>query len=174
MPFFQQMVKLFLESRLTVTIHQLAVKFSCSHTENCIIGECSECSLAKLGSDNFNTRPSSKQFPEHADKPVKGITSLYLPTENDLIEPDDIEASPRIKCTLLIHINKRFLIGQSLSSNNFMGKKLVVIKKLLLMISNVVHVLKTICQQLKNDFNDQYVRFGSRATVSLIDNGRYN
>ena len=115
MPFFQQMVKLFLESRLTVTIHQLAVKFSCSHTENCIIGECSECSLAKLGSDNFNTRPSSKQFPEHADKPVKGITSLHLPTENDLIEPDDIEASPRIKCTLLIHMNKRFLIGRSVS-----------------------------------------------------------
>ena len=31
-----------------------------------------------------------KSFPEHADKAVKGVTSLYLPTEDVLIEPDHI------------------------------------------------------------------------------------
>ena len=49
-----------------------------------------------------------KQFAEHADKAVKGITSLYLPAEDVLIEPDNIKASPRIKDTLQIHMIKRF------------------------------------------------------------------
>ena len=34
----------------------------------------------------------------------KGITSLYLPTEEILKEPEDIESSPRIIGTLQIHI----------------------------------------------------------------------
>ena len=51
-----------------------------------------------------------------------------------------------------------------------MGKELEVIKKLLLMITIVVHALETI-KQLKNNFSTEDVRFGSKATVSLIDNG---
>ena len=47
-------------------------------------------------------------FAEHADKGVKSITSLYLSAEDVLIEPDDIEASPRIKDTLQIQMIKRF------------------------------------------------------------------
>ena len=38
----------------------------------------------------------------------KGITSLCLPAEDVLIEPDDIEASPRNKDTLPIHMIKQF------------------------------------------------------------------
>ena len=54
-----------------------------------------------------------KSFAEHPDKAVKGITSLYLPAEDVLIEPDDIEASPRIKGTFQIHIIKRFFDEQN-------------------------------------------------------------
>ena len=43
--------KLFLECRLPETIHELVAKFSSSDTENCMIGECSECSSTKLSSD---------------------------------------------------------------------------------------------------------------------------
>ena len=54
-----------------------------------------------------------------------------------------------------------------------MGKELDVMKKLLLMITIVVHVLETM-NQLKNGLCAQDVRFDSIATVSLIDNGRRN
>ena len=54
-----------------------------------------------------------KQFAKHADKAVKGITSLYLPAENISIEPDDIESSPRIKYILQIPIVKRFFDEQT-------------------------------------------------------------
>ena len=54
-----------------------------------------------------------KPFAEHADKAVKGITSLYLPAEDVLIEPDDIEVSPAIKDTLQIHMIKRFFDEQN-------------------------------------------------------------
>ena len=49
-----------------------------------------------------------KQFAEHGDKSIKGITSLYLPAEGVLIEPDDIEESPKIKETFQIRMVKRF------------------------------------------------------------------
>ena len=58
-----------------------------------------------------------------------------------------------------------------LFSYNFMGKEIEFIKKLLLMINIMVHALETI-NQLKNCFSVQDVRFGSIATVSLIDYGR--
>ena len=58
-----------------------------------------------------------------------------------------------------------------LFSYNFMGKEIEFIKKLLLMINIMVHALETI-NQLKNCFSAQDVRFGSIATVSLIDYGR--
>ena len=49
-----------------------------------------------------------KQLAQHANKEVKGITSGYLPAEDVLIEPEDIQASLRIKYTLQIHMIKRF------------------------------------------------------------------
>ena len=49
-----------------------------------------------------------KQFAQHANKEVKSITSGYLPAEDVLIEPEDIQASLRIKYTLQIHMIKRF------------------------------------------------------------------
>ena len=80
-----------------------------------------------------------KQSAEHVDKVVKGITSLYLPAEDVSIQPDDIEASPRIIDTLQIHLIKRFFDEQnvpitfgnfskwlptnSLSLHNFIGKE---------------------------------------------------
>ena len=54
-----------------------------------------------------------KPFAEHADKAVKGITSLYLPAEDALIEPDDIEAFPKTKDTLHIHMIKRLFDKQN-------------------------------------------------------------
>lgn len=36
-----------------------------------------------------------KQFEKHAEKAVKGITSLYFLVEYVLIEPDEIEAFPK-------------------------------------------------------------------------------
>ena len=55
-----------------------------------------------------------KPFAEHADKAVKGTTSLYLLAEDVLIESDDIEASSRIKNTLQIHIITRFFDEQNI------------------------------------------------------------
>ena len=37
-----------------------------------------------------------EQFAEYAESAVKGVTSLNLPTEEVLKEPDDIGNSPRI------------------------------------------------------------------------------
>ena len=54
-----------------------------------------------------------KPFAEHVDKTVKRITYLYLPAKDVLIEPDDIEASPKIKDNLEIHMIKRFFDEQS-------------------------------------------------------------
>ena len=51
-----------------------------------------------------------KQFAEYAERSVKGITSLYLPTEEFLKEQEDIESSPRITDTLQIHIVKRLFV----------------------------------------------------------------
>lgn len=46
---------------------------------------------------------TSIQFVKHAGKAVKSITSLCLPAEDVLIEPDDIKASLRIPGTFEIH-----------------------------------------------------------------------
>ena len=45
-----------------------------------------------------------KQFSEFAERSVKRITSLYLPTEEVLKEPEDIKSSRRIANTLQIHV----------------------------------------------------------------------
>lgn len=37
-----------------------------------------------------------KQFAEHTEKPIRGIKSLYLPTDGVLVEPDDRDASTKI------------------------------------------------------------------------------
>ena len=42
-----------------MTIHELVAKCSCSDTENCMIGECSQCSSTKLSSYNFSTTSTS-------------------------------------------------------------------------------------------------------------------
>ena len=87
-----------------------------------------------------------KQFAEYAESAVRGITSLYLPTEEVLKEPDDIGNSPRITDTLQIHIVKRcfdnrkvcFLEFYNLATDNepflpnFTAKGHVVIKTILL------------------------------------------
>ena len=48
------------------------------------------------------------QFVQYAERSVKGITSLYLPTEEVLKELEDIENSPKITDTLQIHMVKRY------------------------------------------------------------------
>ena len=67
-----------------------------------------------------------KQFAQFAESAVKRITSLYLPTEEILKEPDDIRNSPRITDALQIHKVKRcfdnrkkcFLELYNLGTNN--------------------------------------------------------
>ena len=54
----------------------------------------------------------------------------------------------------------------------FYGQEVCGHQKSLLMITFVVHAWETINQL--NGFSAQYVRFGSIATVSLIDNGQWN
>ena len=54
-----------------------------------------------------------KPFAEHAVKAVKSITSLYIPSEDVLMESDDIETSLRIKDTLQIHMIKWFFDEQN-------------------------------------------------------------
>ena len=50
---------------------------------------------------------------EHVNKAAKGITFLYFPAEDVLIELDNIKTSPRIKDTLQIHMIKRFFDKQN-------------------------------------------------------------
>ena len=61
---------------------------------------------------------TSKPFVEHADMAVKGITSLHFPA-NVLIEPEDIEASPRIKNNFQIHIIEWFFDEQNVPNLQF-------------------------------------------------------
>ena len=60
-----------------------------------------------------------KQFAKHADKAIKRITSLYLPAEDVLIEPGDMESSPRIKYILQFHMIKRFFDEQTVPYLSF-------------------------------------------------------
>ena len=60
-----------------------------------------------------------KPFAKNADKSVKAISSLCLPAEAFLIEPDNIEASARIKDTFQILMIKRFFDEQNLSYLQF-------------------------------------------------------
>ena len=55
----------------------------------------------------------SKSFAEHADKGLEGITSLYLPTEDVLIDTNGINAFIIIKDTLQIHMIKWFYDEQN-------------------------------------------------------------
>ena len=75
--------------------------------------------------------------------------------------------------TFLTSSFSKWVRMKSLFSDNFMGKDLVIIEKLLLMITIVVQALETM-NQPKNCFSNQDVRFGSIKTVSLIDNGKWN
>ena len=106
-----------------------------------------------------------KQFVKHADKAVKGITSLYLSADIS-IEPDEIEASPRINGTFQIQIIKRFFNEQNVPYLQF--SKMATDEKPffaqfygeeacgpLLIITIVVHALETM-NRLKN--STQYVR----------------
>ena len=45
-----------------------------------------------------------EEFSNYANTVVNGITSVYLPQNNVLTEPDDIEEAPKIPETLSIHI----------------------------------------------------------------------
>ena len=54
-----------------------------------------------------------KEFPKYAEKAVKGITSLYLPSEDVLVEPGDIEISLKIHETLQVYMVKRFFDQQN-------------------------------------------------------------
>ena len=126
---------------------------------------------------------TQKPFAEHGKKAVKGITSLCLPAKDVLIEPDDINAFPRIKNTLQTHMIKRFFDKQNIPYLQFFKMathdKLVFIQfygkgawgyQKIVADNIVVHVLETMNQL--NGFRVQDARFGSIATVSLIDNER--
>ena len=54
-----------------------------------------------------------KEFAEYAEKAVQGITSLYLPSQDVLVKPGDIDVSPKIHETLQVHMVKRFFDQQN-------------------------------------------------------------
>ena len=60
-----------------------------------------------------------KQFAEHADKSIKGITSLYLPSDEVMTEPDGMDLSPKIPETLKIHMIKCLFDHQKVSYIEF-------------------------------------------------------
>ena len=45
----------------------------------------------------------AKDFAEYANKIINGISCLYLAENEIMAEPQDIEASPKIKRTLKVH-----------------------------------------------------------------------
>ena len=46
---------------------------------------------------------NAKDFAEYANKTISGITSIYMPISELLMEPDNIEYAPKIPETLSIH-----------------------------------------------------------------------
>ena len=46
---------------------------------------------------------NAKDFAEYANKTINGITSIYMPINDLLTEPDNIENAPKIPETLSIH-----------------------------------------------------------------------
>ena len=46
---------------------------------------------------------NAKDFAEYANKIINGITSIYMPINDLLTEPDNIENAPKIPETLSIH-----------------------------------------------------------------------
>ena len=79
-----------------------------------------------------NVTDIPKPFAERADKAIKGITSLYVPAEDVLMEPDNINASLRIKDTLQIHMTKQFFDDQNVPYSQFFkmaaGEKAIFIQ----------------------------------------------
>ena len=46
---------------------------------------------------------NGKDFAEYANKTINGITSIYMPINDLLTQPDNIENAPKIPETLSIH-----------------------------------------------------------------------
>ena len=46
---------------------------------------------------------NAKDFAEYANKTISGITSIYMPINELLTEPDNTENAPKIPETLSIH-----------------------------------------------------------------------
>ena len=53
-----------------------------------------------------------KQFAEYAEKSIKGLTSLYLPANEVMTEPDGTDLAPKIPETLQVHMLKRLFNDQ--------------------------------------------------------------
>ena len=116
-----------------------------------------------------------QQFADQADKTVTGgIKSLYLPEEEVLVEPEDLEKTPRIKDTLQVHMVRRFLDIQKTPYLEFFNlatdKKPFLLNAMANMrpvdinatqstIVSVIFVLPII-NQLKNGFSAWLVWFG--------------
>ena len=124
-----------------------------------------------------------KQFAEYAERLVKGITSLYLPTEKVLKEPEDIESSQRITDTLQIHMVKRFFDNRKVCFlefyhlvtdnkpflQNFTTKEDLAIKTIPLVKIAADCAGKIICPT-KHGSGAQYVKFGVTDSVFTCEN----
>ena len=49
----------------------------------------------------------AKSFAEYADITIRNIKSLYLPLDDILLEPSEIDLAPKIKLTLEVHCVRR-------------------------------------------------------------------
>ena len=124
-----------------------------------------------------------KQFAEYAERPFKGITSMYLPTEKVLKEPKDIESSPRITDTLQIHMFKRFFDNRKVCFpefyhlgtdnetflHNFTAKENAAIKTMPLVKIAVGCAGKIICP-MKNGSSAQHVKYDLTDSVFTCEN----
>ena len=127
-----------------------------------------------------------KQFAEYTERSVKGITSLFLPIEEILKEPKDIESSPRITYTLQIHMVKRlfdnrnvcFLEFYHLATDNeqflhnFTAKEDVAIKKMPSAKIAEDYAGKITCPR-KNGSSAQYVNYGLTDSIFTCENDIY-
>ena len=122
-----------------------------------------------------------KEFAEHAEKVVKCITSLYLPADDVLVEPDDIEVSPRIHETLQVHMVKRRFDQRNVPYLEFYRmatdtkpfftqfyEVATTTKRSLLMITIVCAVLVN-TTQLKIGSSVPFVSFGFIITVFMTN-----
>lgn len=123
-----------------------------------------------------------QQFADHADKMTTGITSLYQPEKEILVEPEDIEKVPRIKDALQVHMVRRLfnilkfpyleffnLTTEKPSFTQYYGQYTTCGHKRNSIVDSHGVFVKPIISQLKNGFITRFVRLVFTMIASVCD-----